>query len=420
MSQTSLRLDEIDLEEMSPAREIQGLYYIAHFDNLPSILERGILSHNQAERLGIPRRAIDNSQVNQRRSQRVVPDSGGKTLWDFANLYFQPRNAMLYQTLHDRALGRNLAILALKKTLLNREDIYIAPGNAASLNSPILPAAAGRNALRAIARQIDRDWWDHADGSKRTMMAECLVPESVSPREIEAIYVPSEAKRAELSALLANSGVQVSGLPIVAEPERFFQPSWKKALVGGRGGLYLVRGDMFFSRLQTLTISVNCVGVMGKGLASTARNRFPDVYVRYQDLCRRKILRLGRPYLLKRESSVFDDLAHDPSAIENPDEESQTWFLLFPTKDHWRNRSTLDSIDRGMAWLLAAYEREGIQSLALPALGCGLGGLPWERVGPLMCRYLAQMQIDTTIYLPAERAIADEFLTREFLLGPAD
>ena len=64
------------------------------------------------------------------------------------------------------------------------------------------------------------------------------------------------------------------------------------------------------------------------------------------------------------------------------------WFLFLPTKRHWRNDSRFEDIEESMQWLATNYEKEGIQSLALPALGCGLGKLRWEQVGPMMCHYL--------------------------------
>ena len=96
---------------------------------------------------------------------------------------------------------------------------------------------------------------------------------------------------------------------------------------------------MFFSRLQTLTISVNCVGVMGKGLASRSKYQFPDVYVLYQDLCKQKKLQMGKPYLHKREKSLDYELADDPLSLTNGN--GETWFLLFPTKDNWRYKADI-------------------------------------------------------------------------------
>ena len=187
----------------------------------------------------------------------------------------------------------------------------------------------------------------------------------------------------------------------------FFQPT---KLIPITDNLELVEGDMFFSKLQTITVSVNCVGVMGKGIASRAKYQFPDVYVRYQDLCRSRQIKYGKPFLYKRESSFTSELADEPETMVNG---MQTkWFLLFPTKDHWRNDSSLEGIEAGLQWIVKNYKKKEIESLALPALGCGLGKLEWKEVGPIMCKYLSQLEIPVQIYLPLEKKIPEEYLTK--------
>lgn len=178
--------------------------------------------------------------------------------------------------------------------------------------------------------------------------------------------------------------------------------------------LLLVAGDMFVSTLHTVAIPVNTVGVMGKGLALQTKSQFPDVYVVYQDACRSQALQMGKLYLYKRESSVDEQLADDPLSLPNPN--ANKWFLLFATKRHWRAKSDIGGIEQGLRWLQAHYKDEGITSLAVPALGCGLGGLDWKDVGPLMCRYLATMDIPVAIYLPREKSIPQEYLRAEYLL----
>ena len=123
---------------------------------------------------------------------------------------------------------------------------------------------------------------------------------------------------------------------------------------------------------------------------------------------------MGRPYLYKREIPLDKQLAAEPfSSIPN----MTKWFLLFPTKRHWREKSDIKGIEEGLQWIRDNYRAEGIQSLALPALGCGLGKLDWCDVGPLMCRYLADLEIQVAVYLPQERKISPEHLSRGFLLG---
>ncbi|MBO1053197.1 MULTISPECIES: hypothetical protein [Nostocales] len=70
-----------------------------------------------------------------------------------------------------------------------------------------------------------------------------------------------------------------------------------------------------------------------------------------------------------------------------------------------------------LKWIQDNYKQQGIKSLAMSALGCGLGNLQWQDVGPLMCKFLKELDIQVCIYLPTDGKIADEFLTKEFLLS---
>lgn len=146
--------------------------------------------------------------------------------------------------------------------------------------------------------------------------------------------------------------------------------------------LRFCHGDLFTSQAQTLVNPVNCVGVMGKGLALAFRRRFPAMYVDYVARCRRGEVRPGRPYLFTGTTP---------------------WILNFPTKDHWRNPSRLTFIEDGLKALVDQISIWGIHSLALPALGCGLGQLSWEEVRPLLVRYLQPLPIPVEVYLVRSR-----------------
>lgn len=382
---------------------IKELYYIIHINNIPSILKRGILSHKLVQEQEVAFTPIYDAQIVGNRRGRMAPD--GKSLWDFANLYFQPRNPMLYRVISEKDKN-SIVIVGVKPQVLNINGAFVTTGNAASYLSEIFPAKEGLEALSSLWNVIDNDWWKEEDGSKRKIMAECLVPNVIPPEYIHTIYVANRNALEEI-VLPTNSKVVV-----VPEPHMFFQPSRALRITGT---LSLVDGDMFFSQMQTLTISVNTAGIMGKGLASRTKYQFPDVYVVYQDLCRQKILQMGKPYLYKRESFVDKLLADETYPLLNPN--SNKWFLLFPTKHHWKQDSDIQGIEEGLAWLRDNYAKEKIRSLAMPALGCGLGNLDWRDVGPLMCKYLANLEIQVSIYLPREQEISPEFLTREFLLA---
>lgn len=384
--------------------KLRGLYYIAHINNLPSILEKGILCHRRVIEEKINFTPIyDEAIVNSRKDKKVA-DKG--SLWDFVNLYFQPRNAMLYRAMFFSAVNaEDIIIIGVKPSILDREDIFVTTGNAASPYTEIFSSEKVQKYIKSIREKTDKEWWASEDGSKRELMAECLVQDNVSPKYISEIYVPNHEALNKVRTFCGK------GIPVVPEPELFFLPSRKINLTGN---LSLVEGDMFFSRMQTLTISVNTMGVMGKGLASRAKYQFPDVYVKYQDLCKNKTLKMGKPYLYKRETSLDFILADEAERL--PNFNLQTWFLLFPTKTDWRKVADLKGIEQGLKWLVSEYNNLGIKSLAIPALGCGLGWLSWGIVGPMLCTYLSKLDIPVNLYLPIERKIPEEQLRQDFLL----
>ena len=121
---------------------------------------------------------------------------------------------------------------------------------------------------------------------------------------------------------------------------------------------------------------------------------------------------MGKPFLYKREGGYYPD---EDSHLES--ENSAKWFLLFATKNDWRNDSDFNGIKQGLEWIVQNYHQLGIKSLALPALGCGLGRLNWSDVGPVMCNELSKIGIPVAIYLPQERSTPDEYKTEQFLMS---
>jgi uncharacterized protein YwgA/O-acetyl-ADP-ribose deacetylase (regulator of RNase III) len=139
-------------------------------------------------------------------------------------------------------------------------------------------------------------------------------------------------------------------------------------------------GDMFESGAQTLVNTVNCVGIMGKGIALEFKKRFPQMFEDYVVRCRHGEVKLGHPYLYK--------------SVVPP------WILNFPTKDHWRSLAKVDDIINGLEYLLDNYKQWGITSLAVPPLGSGQGQLEWRIVGPILYSYLSKMDIPVELYAP--------------------
>lgn len=367
------------------------------------MLKYGILSHGEVEAQHVQFTPIYDSGIVSNRKEKSTPDN--KSLWDYANVYFQPRNPMMYRVIHEKS-KRDLAILGVKPGVISAPSVLITDGNAANNPTKFFRSLDGIKAIEEQWGVIQSEWWNDLDGSKRKIMAECLIPGRIPPEYIHTVFVPDHDAKKRVEILIGASTV-----PVVPEPKFFFQPSFRSRI--GQN-ISLIEGDMFFSGMQTLTVSVNLQGIMGKGLASRAKYQFPDVYVYYQDACRSKKVTATRPCIYKREASLDEELADFPSSLVTSN--AVKWFLLFATKRRWREDSRLDDIESGLQWCRDKLILEGVQSIALPALGCGLGGLEWEVVGPLMCRYLHGIGIDVAIYLPRERAIDKNFLTESFLM----
>lgn len=392
--------------------KIKNLYYITHIDNLRSILEQGILCYEKIEAEEAKFISMFKGKTyiknNTDKRSKVKPHNGQKNLLNYANLFFQPRNPMMYRAVIETGED-NLAVLEIADTVLNEQGIIIADGNATDELTRFHPSIQGLKRLQQQRKILQSEWWKSSDGSKRKIMAECLVPYQVKPNHIRSVIIANEARRNWVQGSLDNSQLHV-----VCQPDMFFQP--KRRIAIGKNISLVDGGDIFFSELQTLTVTVNLQKVMGKGLALRAKQQFPDVYVEYQEVCQRKKITSARPYIYKREGSLTDeltDLKPHRVSIKNP----VKWFLLFATKRDWRTNSRIEDIESGLKWLRENYKEEGIQSLAVSALGCALGGLNWADVAPLMCKYLNGINIPVEIYLPREYPIDPQYLTESHLLA---
>lgn len=125
----------------------------------------------------------------------------------------------------------------------------------------------------------------------------------------------------------------------------------------------LKSGDLLKDSSEAVVNTVNCVGVMGKGIALQFKQRWPQNYKAYADACKYKQVKPGKVFI------------HDMGQWAEP-----RYIINFPTKVHWRGDSKIEYIESGLRDLIAQAERLGIKSIALPPLGCGNGGLEWSGV----------------------------------------
>ena len=148
-----------------------------------------------------------------------------------------------------------------------------------------------------------------------------------------------------------------------------------------------IEGDIFESPAQVIVNTVNTVGVMGKGLALSFKQRYPRMFEQYKMMCEKHLLTIGKLMLVY---------------------EADHWLLLFPTKENWRNPSKLEYIEKGLMKFVQTYAEKNITSIAFPRLGCGNGELDWNDVKPLMERYLKKLPIDVYIYLGTNPDVVPE------------
>lgn len=139
------------------------------------------------------------------------------------------------------------------------------------------------------------------------------------------------------------------------------------------------QGDILLDMSQAIVIPVNTMGVPGAGLAKAWAKKDPEAAKLYKALCKLEKINVG-----------------EVASIANED---MCW-ILFPTKIHWKEPSKIEWIEDGLIHLGQTIKDLQLKSIAIPALGCGLGGLDWDDVKPLMQAYLLQIRIPITIYPP--------------------
>lgn len=127
----------------------------------------------------------------------------------------------------------------------------------------------------------------------------------------------------------------------------------------------LVRGDIVKADAEALVNTVNCVGFMGRGIALQFKRVFPANFTAYEAACRLDAVKPGRM------------LVFETGYLTGP-----RYIINFPTKRHWRGASRIEDIESGLRALVGEVRERGIRSIAVPPLGCGLGGLNWQDVRP--------------------------------------
>lgn len=155
--------------------------------------------------------------------------------------------------------------------------------------------------------------------------------------------------------------------------------------------LEFVSGDIFDYNADIRVNTVNCVGVMGAGVALMFKNRYPDMFIDYVEACKKNEVRPGKPHIWEHIDLI-----------------SQCTIINFPTKVHWKNPSEYEYIEKGLIWLKAFLENKENSIVTLPALGCGHGGLEWEKVKKMIEKYLGETAAKILVFEPSSSLITSK------------
>lgn len=163
-------------------------------------------------------------------------------------------------------------------------------------------------------------------------------------------------------------------------------------------GVELTRGDLLRQEdVEAIVNTVNCVGVMGKGIALQFKKKWPENFRAYELACKRKEIRPGKMFV------------YDSGGLLKPN-----FIINFPTKDHWREKSRVEYIRDGLDDLILQLKRLNVRSVALPPLGCGNGGLNWDEIRPIIEKVFEEKapSIRAMLFEPAGAPDPKEMVTR--------
>lgn len=153
--------------------------------------------------------------------------------------------------------------------------------------------------------------------------------------------------------------------------------------------LKFTEGNILEAKVEALVNTVNCVGIMGKGIALQFKENFPGNFKQYREACQHNEVKIGKMFVVRQLLDV-------------------KYIINFPTKKHWKENSKIAYIKDGLKDLKEKISQYKIKSIAIPPLGCGLGGLNWDQIKPLMIQELSDLEdVSIHIYEPLKLNIPD-------------
>lgn len=146
------------------------------------------------------------------------------------------------------------------------------------------------------------------------------------------------------------------------------------------------QGNLLNANVEAIVNTVNCVGVMGKGLALAFKQAYPTNFAQYKEACNVGKVKPGEMFITKINKTT-----------------NSKYIINFPTKRHWREKSYLVDVELGLVALVAKVKELEINSIAIPALGCGLGGLDWQIVKPLIINAFSILpDVEVMLFAPKD------------------
>lgn len=147
------------------------------------------------------------------------------------------------------------------------------------------------------------------------------------------------------------------------------------------------QGNLLEADVDAVVNTVNTVGIMGKGIALMFKEQFPRNFEAYARACDAGEVRTGKMFV-----------------TENKELFGPRWIINFPTKTHWRVKTKIEWVEDGLKDLVRVIREKGINSIAIPPLGCGNGGLDWRDVRPLLESALAELEgVNAIVYEPTSK-----------------
>lgn len=147
-------------------------------------------------------------------------------------------------------------------------------------------------------------------------------------------------------------------------------------------------GNLFDSNCEYLINTVNCEGVMGKGIALDFKKKYPDMFLDYVEKCKNGLVLPGIPYVWSNDN-LFNSLR----------------IINFPTKNEWKKPSNISFIETGLDWMVDYFKEKIDANIAVPPLGCGNGKLNWNKVKSLIYKKLQPLEAEFYVFEPGGNSL---------------